>query len=112
MISVDDSLLSDTSIVYHKFLLSGIKDDRKIENKNLFTFKVLQNKDLIELIIEGKKDDVEISLYNLEGRKIENIYSGSVDGIFRVTRKLNLPCGIYFVKERSTRKIQRIYLIK
>ncbi|MEO0234586.1 MAG: hypothetical protein ABIN39_00905 [candidate division WOR-3 bacterium] len=112
LISVDDSLLSDTSIVYHEFFLSGIDYDRKIENKNIFTFKVLQKKDLIELIVEGKKDDVEISLYNIEGRKMENIYSGSVDGTFRITRKLNLPCGIYFIKEKTTRKIQHIYLIK
>lgn len=83
----------------------------KVSENNLKIEASIKN-DRIDLVLTGKKENVEILLYNIEGRRTDNLYSGSVNGVIRISKKLNLPSGVYFVKEKTIDNVKKIYLIR
>ena len=52
--------------------------------------------------VNTNTDNIEISLYNLNGEKIRNFYSGHSDGAVQINTDFNdLAAGIYILQLRT-----------
>ncbi len=94
----------------YTFTPTGIKN-KIIEYKSGFFLKHnIVNKQLI-MNITGNNEEYEINVYDLQGRYISNIYNGKVSGIKEINKRLDLPNGVYFIKDTKHSNIKPIKMI-
>lgn len=91
---------------------TGVEIFSLLKDRDKLSFTCDLKGNLLSFSITGYSSIIELNLYDIQGREIKPIYKGSVNGVMKSELKLNIPNGIYFLKERSggfeTKKILMI----
>ncbi len=96
---------ASTGLQIYKNLLFGI-DEKQTSKPTQNTFKISPNivKNRFTITFSTKENKyMNISLYDISGRKIKNLYSGMINsGRHNIPVRINkFPCGIYFIRAEA-----------
>ncbi|MDY6786911.1 MAG: T9SS type A sorting domain-containing protein, partial [candidate division WOR-3 bacterium] len=88
------------------FTPSGINLSRT-DNDNMYSihFDRLITGNMMNITVTGINTQMDISIYDIQGRRVNHIFTGSVNGSKSMNIKTDMPPGIYFIKDNKNPEI-------
>ncbi|MFO8062567.1 MAG: T9SS type A sorting domain-containing protein [bacterium] len=80
---------------------SSISSNRNDYEKRDIDFSPLIYSSAMSFTLRGRNEYFDISIYDIQGRKVKHIFTGSVNGSKSMNIKTDMPPGIYFIKDNK-----------